>query len=241
MTSDHRERSIYNGAAAPICWRSYRPMWTLRILAGLLLAMNLGCQYSRWALKDPDYAAKYDQRPELLDIPLQAKQASDARHLAGKGGTFYGGAGQSDPFAGGLEVGGFSYPTSWLEGRASLALLASSAGENLFYGLNLGIRAQSPTRLAPFVGVGIGGFQGVIDDSELADNDGIDNDDDGFIDEQGEEETSADFFRGRVSRNWRPLLAFQPCPYYCERCLSCDHRRPRPRLLVLRHLFGLAQ
>ena len=53
-----------------------------------------------------------------------------------------------------------------------------------FGGIDLGLRLQTPTRVAPFIGVGM--FHGTSDRMVSASEDSIDNDDDGFIDENSE-------------------------------------------------------
>lgn len=151
--------------------------------AGLLLLL-CGCPWSRWALKDPDYAAKYDEPPELLEVGQQAKQAVDARFVEGKGGWYIAGAGHADPDAAGGEIGVFGYPTSWLSANAGLAVLGGTGADDVFVGLNTALRVQAPSRFSPFAGVGM--FHGYSEHEMLARDDFIDNDHDGSIDELGE-------------------------------------------------------
>ncbi len=158
------------------------------VVAGLVVTL-CGCPWSRWALKDPDYAAKYDEPPVLLDVGDQAKQAIDARFVEGKGGWYVGGAGHADPDAAGGEIGVFGYPTSWLSANAGLALLGGTGADDLFVGLNSALRMQSPSRFSPFAGVGM--FHGYSENQIPARDDFIDNDDDGSIDERGE--TSSEY------------------------------------------------
>ena len=103
------------------------------------------------------------------------------------------------------------------EARAGLAGMiavdgdpSQSLSQNAFGGINLGVRAQSPTRVAPFVGAGV--FAGASSYYELADSDGVDNDDDFFIDEPGEERETNDYFaavypevgvHAWLTSNWR--------------------------------------
>lgn len=143
-----------------------------------------GCPWSRWALKDPDYAAKYDVPPDALDVAAQAKQSVDARFVEGKAGWYVAGAGHADPNAAGGEIGGFVYPQSWLSAHAGLALLGGTGADDLFLGLNSGLRVQPPSRLAPFAGVGM--FHGYSEHEYPARADWRDNDSDGSIDEFGE-------------------------------------------------------
>jgi hypothetical protein len=125
-----------------------------------------------------------------------AKQMIDARHVAGKGGIYVGGAGQSDPGAGGAELGLFTYATEapWLEGHLGGSLLVSSAADDIFAGANTGVRVQTPSRVAPFVG--LGGYLGVspLVGLENAESDGIDNDDNGMVDEPHETRLTTDWF-----------------------------------------------
>lgn len=153
-----------------------------------------GCSLfkSRYAMDDEVYAAKYAQGADRFDLLGKAKQALDARHVDGMGGLYLSGGAQyqadaDEPFFGG-ELGMEGYSTSWYTGRAALA---TYIGDNEGYlGLDTGFRLQTPSRVAPFVGVGM--FHGVSRDVELADWDGRDNDDDGLIDERGEQKSGVD-------------------------------------------------
>jgi hypothetical protein len=88
----------------------------------------------------------------------------------------------------GAELGAEAYTTNWTTGRLALSgYLGEGEG---FGGLDAGIRVQTPTRIAPFAGVGM--FHGASRGVEPADNDGIDNDDDMWIDEPDEEKTTVD-------------------------------------------------
>lgn len=156
-----------------------RSIWLIPIL---LLAV--GCGTSRWAMDDPDYAAKYSKPYGDDKIPRMAKQAVDARHVGGKGGVYLGAAGQSSPFTVGGEIGGFSYWTPCLSGRFGLTGIVGTGEENLFGGIDLGVRAQTPTRFAPFAGIGTTVGYAVFH-TDWSD-DYIDNDGDGYIDEPGE-------------------------------------------------------
>lgn len=152
---------------------------------------------SRYAMDDPVYAEKYAIGAEKFDLLGKVKQAIDARHAKGLGGTYLSGGAQyqasaSQPFFG-AELGMECYPSSWTSVRASLVATRGD-GEGRF-GIDLGTRMQTPTRIAPFAGVGM--FLGARPHKELADMDGIDNDDDGTIDEFGEK--SWDFDNWLVS------------------------------------------
>jgi len=147
---------------------------------------------SRWALDDPVYADKYTVGAEKSDLLGKTKQALDARHAEGWGGFYLSGGAQyqadaDEPFVGG-ELGTEFYMASWMTGRGALATYIGD--DEGFLGLDVGMRLQTPTRVAPFVGIGM--FQGASRGVELADWDGKDNDGDGFIDERGEEESGVD-------------------------------------------------
>lgn len=151
-------------------------------------------------MDDPVYAEKYADGAEKFDLVGKAKQAIDARHVEGLGGQYLSGGAQyqadaSEPFAG-AELGFEGYATSWLTTRAALAGSVGD-GEGRI-GLDLGTRIQTPSRVAPFAGVGM--FVGARPHKDLANMDGLDNDDDGFIDEFNEKEWDID--------NW--LVAVYP-------------------------------
>jgi len=78
--------------------------------------------------------------------------------------------------------------------RAALAVNAGDGEGRL--GFDLGTRFQTPSRIAPFAGVGI--FLGARPHKDLADMDGLDNDDDGFIDEHNEKDWDLDNFLAAV-------------------------------------------
>ncbi|MDA7977492.1 MAG: hypothetical protein MPJ50_01825 [Pirellulales bacterium] len=145
------------------------------------------------------HAAKYSALypdDDAEKIARMAKQAVDARFVDGGTGLFAGAAGTTDPGAAGAELGAFHYFREDIEGRASFAWLTNSAADDSFLGVNLGARVQTPSRVAPFAGLGV--FGGYSEFSEVADSDGIDNDDNGFIDERGEEKESVDGALGAV-------------------------------------------
>ena len=153
------------------------------------LILLAGCQpfKSRYAMEDREYAAKYAEGAEPGDLVGKAKQAIDARHVAGLGGLYASGAGQytgnEDKPVIGAEIGYESYPTSYYSQRIGATVLFN--GELPYAGIDVGARLQSPTRFAPFLGVGM--FNGVIPTlSVKVEDDNLDNDKDGAVDEDGE-------------------------------------------------------
>lgn len=125
-------------------------------MAGLIA--SVGCAGSRWAKADPKYDRKYHEHTN--DPTRVVKQAVDARHVAGRVGSYTQIAGGEDPAAGEMAVGRFRYPkglAGTVETRGGLrGLIVESGGWAA--GAELGIRLQAPSRIAPFVGVG--GFLG---------------------------------------------------------------------------------
>ncbi len=159
-----------------------------------LVAVSCGCSLtrSRYAMDDPVYAAKYADGAERGDLLGKAKQALDARHTEGLGGLYLSGGAQHRPDSDlamlGGELGLEGYLTNWSTARIALSGYLGEVGA--YGGLELGARLQTPTRIAPFVGLGF--FQGFSESTESAEYDGVDNDDDIFIDEAGEEKEVID-------------------------------------------------
>ena len=120
-------------------------------------------------MENADYAARYDRPYPKRDgrrYARMAKQVVDARHVEDMAGFFGTVAGASDDGnfrAASGAIGYAHYPTSWLETNGSIAALAGadtdpdSLGDLLYLGGNGGVRIGSPTRVAPFVGVGVFG------------------------------------------------------------------------------------
>jgi len=167
------------------------------VLALVLVATTSGCAdwplSSKWATDDPDYAEKYSEPYEDGEKPQRMlKQLVDARHLMGKSGSYSGAGGSGDPASAGAELGAFHYPTEWLEANVALSAIAGTGESSIFFGPEARLRIQSPTRFAPFVGVG--GFTGGNTFDKPAENDGIDNNKDGFIDEHGEKKDGFEGF-----------------------------------------------
>lgn len=169
-------------------------MRSLLLLCCLLSCLCAGCSLpsgifrSRWAMDDPEYADKYCDGADKTDLLGKLKQASDARFMDQATGNYLGGGytirGDDDEGLGALDLGTEAYVMSAVTTRASLTLMAN--GEDLFTGADGGFRLQTPSRLAPFVGLGM--FAGAARETVPARDDFIDNDDDGAIDELGEED-----------------------------------------------------
>lgn len=143
-------------------------------------------------MDDEVYASKYAEGADKDDVLGKAKQMLDARHTDGLGGVFVSGGAQylseaDRPFVGG-EIGLEGYQTSWTTARMSAATYFGD-GDG-YVGADAGVRLQTPTRIAPFVGLGT--FNGYSEVKTIADRDSRDNDDDGFVDEPGEKKTSYD-------------------------------------------------
>ena len=161
-----------------------------------LCCLCSGCESllkSRYAMNDPVYAEKYAEGADRDDLVGKAKQAVDARFVDNLAGWYLSGglqkrsSGPSDPFTG-AEIGYEYYPTSWFSHRLGGA--AYWGGDEGYLGADGGIRLQLPARATPFVG--LGAIAGVSRSVSPANDDREDNDDDHFIDEGDEEESSFD-------------------------------------------------
>ena len=91
----------------------------------------------------------------------------------------------------GGEVGVFTYLGPSVEARGGLKGLIGTGAKDWFAGVDFGLRAQSPSRLAPFAGVG--SYLGGNTKTVAATSDGIDNDADFFVDEAGETKDDSNF------------------------------------------------
>ncbi len=159
----------------------------LTVNLGSGCALPTGLLKSRWAMDDPEYAEKYCDGAEKGDVFGKLKQAADARFQEDASGLFVSGGfskrnGDEDGLVA-IDVGAETYFASYLTGRASL--MGMGNGEDWFTGADAGLRLQSPSRFAPFVGAGL--FAGYAKEVVPATDDWIDNDEDGFIDEHGED------------------------------------------------------
>lgn len=156
-------------------------------LTVLLLLTATGCTGSRWAKSDPDYAAKYPHHTD--NLARTTKQAIDARHVYGKRGAYAGALARNEPASGGAQFGVFAYPKSYLETYGGLAGLFQEGSDTAMSGgIDAGVRLQTPTRLAPFVGMNCYLGYWPFGDGK----DGRDNNGNGYIDEDIERLESSD-------------------------------------------------
>lgn len=166
------------------CWSA--GTGAILVITCIGCALPTGVLKSRWAMDDPEYASKYADGAPKTEPLQKIKQAADARFLEKASGIFVSGGITRRPDADNnlfaIDVGGEHYLTSYLTGRVSLVGMVN---DDWFTGADAGMRLQTPTRLAPFVGLGI--FGGWARETVDASDDWIDNDDDGFTDEYGEE------------------------------------------------------
>ena len=151
-----------------------------QLLLVVLTIAAAGCHGSRWARSDPKYAQKYDRHTgNLLKM---TKQAIDARHVEGRGGVYTSAVVSDNPVVGGAQVGAFAYPPGMkgaVETRGGLGVLVAEGETPVSIGIDLGARLQSPSRLAPFAGVGLyggylpspGDFIDVLGDEPVLDDD----------------------------------------------------------------------
>lgn len=113
-----------------------------------------------------------------------------------RGGLYVELGGRSHPDSFGGELGIYAYTPEHLSLRVGLALLASESFEDVFAGGNLGARYNFGKRFSPFIGFGV--FAGYSEETLSAEDDGIDNDEDGYIDESGEKKEVVDNVIGSI-------------------------------------------
>ena len=121
----------------------------------------------------------------VLCMPAFANAQSDNDSFSGRIGIYGELGGRANPDSVGGEIGLSVYTTENLSLRAGLAFLSSESFEDTFGGINLGLRYNVGKKISPFVG--FGAFGGYSEETVSAEDDRIDNDDDGRIDEFGEE------------------------------------------------------
>ncbi len=109
---------------------------------------------------------------------------------AGFTGAYLEIGGQTDPTSIGIGFGGFKYNYRYLTTRMALYVLGSESVDDVFLGADAGVRMELGTRVSPFVG--LGGYYGYHSDQVPAENDKLDNDGNGQVDEGGEKDTQID-------------------------------------------------
>ncbi len=142
---------------------------------------------SRWAMDIPEYKEKYEKpydNGKLESVPRRIKQMSDARFNHNRDGVRFGTGLGTKRLAIGAELGISHYEVPWSSTEASFKGMLLEGDYGGLVGLKISQRIQMPTRLSPFAGIGI--FGAFSSTEESATHDGIDNDNDLFIDESGE-------------------------------------------------------
>ncbi|GAB6094804.1 hypothetical protein JCM14469_10560 [Desulfatiferula olefinivorans] len=127
----------------------------------------------------------------FFDCPAYARDVPD--DTTDPTGIYLELSGGSDPDMIGGELGLFGYTGNHLSLRGGVAFLASERFDDVFGGANAGVRLSlfsHRTVATPFIGMGL--FGGYTKKKESADNDGEDNDEDGRVDESGEEKDVID-------------------------------------------------
>ena len=105
-------------------------------------------------------------------------------------GTYLEIGGQTDPIAGGIGLGAFHYNYRYLSTRLAIYILGSESIDDTFLGADTGIRFELGTVVSPFIG--LGGYFGYHVENSPAEDDELDNDGDGQVDEDGEEDARID-------------------------------------------------
>ena len=124
----------------------------------------------------------------LLSIPPFSAQAGDITR--DKAGTYLEIGGQTDPTAVGVGLGAFNYNYRYLSTRLAMYILGSESIDDAFLGAETGIRFELGTVVSPFIG--LGGYYGYHVENSPAEDDELDNDGDGQVDEDGEEDARID-------------------------------------------------
>ena len=102
----------------------------------------------------------------------------------GKTGLFGEMGWRHDPGAFVVEAGVATHLTRHLSARGAFIFFAEENLDHTYGGISGGLRWNFGKDVSPFIGAGF--FYGSDEDEQLADNDGVDNDGDGWTDEQGE-------------------------------------------------------
>jgi len=124
----------------------------------------------------------------VLSVSVSMAQAAEFNN--NKQGPFIEIAGQTDPTAVGVGLGGFKYNYRCLSTRLALYVLGSESVDDVFFGADAGFRLELGTVLSPFIG--LGGYYGYHTEQIPADDDKLDNDGDGQVDESGEKDVHID-------------------------------------------------
>jgi hypothetical protein len=134
-----------------------------------------------------------------LALSSQALALENSDSSNEMGGIYADLGGGSDPDVIGAKMGLFGYMHNHLSMHGGIACLASEKFDDIFVGADGGFRLhllKPEARVSPFVGMGL--FGGYTKKNVSAEDDDIDNDDDGEIDEEGEEKRVIDNVMGLV-------------------------------------------
>jgi hypothetical protein len=110
--------------------------------------------------------------------------ATEAVNNNDKKGVYLDLGGRSDPNALAGELGFAAFPYKHISYRASFSFLLYEKNDDILLGVNGGVRYNFGEKFSPFVG--LGSFLGSNQEEIPAENDNIDNDNDGSTDEDGE-------------------------------------------------------
>ena len=126
----------------------------------------------------------------LLNFFLFFTPAGIYAQETGHAGPYIEIGGQTEPAAIGVGLGAYNYNYRYLTTRMAMYVLGSESVDNVFLGADAGIRMELGTQVSPFVG--LGGYYGYHTDQVPAENDNLDNDGDGQVDEDGEKDARID-------------------------------------------------
>ena len=116
--------------------------------------------------------------------------ADESGTTTGKMGTYLEIGGQTDPAAVGVGLGAFKYNYRYLSTRLAIYVLGSESIDDVFLGADAGLRMELGTVFSPFIG--LGGYYGYHTEYTPAEDDQLDNDGDGQVDEAGEKDAQID-------------------------------------------------
>jgi hypothetical protein len=148
-----------------------------------LLLSGSGCahwkEHAKEALDDIGGLDPEEQR----ELAAATKQVMLAPQRHGGIGLYAAGGADPEFRSGGGELG-MAVNSYWWDCRAGLAFYGSGAADDWFLGPTAAVHLQLPTRLAPFVGVGV--FGGYSRTEGVGPNNGFDDNGNDIIDEYGE-------------------------------------------------------